>query len=78
MSLALRNVRRPQSVLKLFGALSILIMLTGGLIFLLLVGFQIFAQIGAGETRGAANNAQLRDQPRVQTIATAALPLEGA
>lgn len=77
MSLALRNIRRPQLVLKLFGALSILITLTAGLILLLLVGFQLFAQIGTGKTPGT-RSAALRGKATVQPIAAAALPLERA
>ena len=77
MAIALRNVRRPGLVLKFFAALSILIMLMGGLALLLLVGFQIFMQNG-GKMPRATGNAQLRDNITVQTKAAAALPLERA
>ena len=77
MALALRNVRPPQLVLKLLGAISILL-ITGGIIFLLFVGFQVSAPGEIRKSRCAAGNTRLSERASVQRIATAAIPLERA
>ena len=76
MSLALRNVRRSQSILKLFGALSILMTLMGALALLLIVAARMFAQVARAKTPVAPGYSQNAHQARIRKLRKAALTLK--